>query len=206
VIHTRVSFLAGLALGMLAAPLAGDAQPAGTVYRVGFLGTVVNPQTTQFISAFTHGLREHGYIDGQNLRIERRYSEGKTERFPDLIAELVRLPVDVIVAPGTGPALAAKQATSTIPIVTVLVELPGEIGVDPDLVEKGRARGIRRGRRPSAACRGSARLLTACGGGGRTRRVYRSRTKRRHRRRRCQARGGRVPPERRRWAGSRARV
>jgi len=122
---------------LIALPLGAEAQPAGKVSRVGFLGTVANPQTTYVFSAFTTGLREHGYVEGQNLLIERRYSEGKTERFPDLVAELVRLKVDVIVAPGTGPALAAKQVTSTIPIVTVLVGDPVGAGLAASLARPG---------------------------------------------------------------------
>jgi putative ABC transport system substrate-binding protein len=121
----------------LALPLAAEAQPPGKVSRVGFLSTVANPQTAYFFSAFTDGLREHGYVQGQNLLIERRYSEGKTERFPDLVAELVRLNVDVIVAPGTGPAVAAKRATSTIPIVTVLVGDPVGAGLAATLARPG---------------------------------------------------------------------
>ncbi|MBI2154574.1 MAG: ABC transporter substrate-binding protein [Candidatus Rokubacteria bacterium] len=105
-----------LALGLLAAPLAAEAQqPAGKVYRIGLLGTSpINPH----YEAFRQGLRELGYVEGRNIVIERRHSEGKAERLPNLATELIRLKVDVIVIEACGaPLNAASQKTSTIPIV-----------------------------------------------------------------------------------------
>jgi putative ABC transport system substrate-binding protein len=110
----RRAFLGSLAGSLLAAPLAASAQPAGKVYRIGFLGTVENPRGWE---AFLQGLRELGWAEGKNIATERRFSEGKQERFRDLAAELVRLNVDVIVTSTTPPTLAAKNATTTIPIV-----------------------------------------------------------------------------------------
>ena len=112
----RRAFLAG-AIALSAAPLAVEAQQAVKVWKIGFLGDSpsVGPQ---FIQAFQQGLRELGYAERQNIAIERRYSEGRAERLPDLAATLVRLGVDVIVVDACGaPLNAASQATSTIPIV-----------------------------------------------------------------------------------------
>ncbi len=117
----RRTFMGVLAGGLLAAPLAAEGQQTGKVYRVGWLATVPpNPGNLQVWDAFIAGLRESGWVEGQNLIIERRYSEGRSERFPDLAAELVRLKVDVIV-PAAGPTTlnAVRNATKTIPIVMV---------------------------------------------------------------------------------------
>ena len=107
----RRAFIA-LALSLLVAPLAADGQPAGKVYRIGILGNVplTNPQGARLWGAFTQGLRELGYVEGQNVAFEHRSSEGEYERLPDLAADLVRLNVDVIVAPATNAPFAAKQA------------------------------------------------------------------------------------------------
>ena len=103
-----------LALVLLAAPLAATAQqPPGKTARIGFLGDVPS-----FLSeAFRQGLRELGYVEGQNIAIEHRAPDWKYERLPGLAAELVRLKVDVIVAASPPATEAAKQATGTIPIV-----------------------------------------------------------------------------------------
>jgi len=109
-----VGLIVTLALGVLIAPLAADAQPTGKVFRIGLLGNAYTPPH----DAFRQGLRELGYVEGQNITIERRYSEGRAERLPDLAAQLVRLKVDVIVVDACGaPLNAASQATSAIPIV-----------------------------------------------------------------------------------------
>ena len=134
----RRTFLAGTGAVLLAAPLAAWAQQAGKVYRIGYLGISPPSGTAAPLwDAFLQGLRDHGYVEGQNLVIERRWSEGKAERFPDLAAELVRLNVELIVAPSTPNALAAKQATSTIPIVTVLVGDPVATGLISSLARPG---------------------------------------------------------------------
>jgi putative tryptophan/tyrosine transport system substrate-binding protein len=93
---------------------AAQAQQTKTVYRVGFLSPLESPQ---FFQAFRQGMRELGYVEGQNVRIEYRSAKGTRERFASLATELVRLNVDVIVASSGGAALAAKKATHTIPIV-----------------------------------------------------------------------------------------
>jgi len=96
-----------------------EAQQAGKVYRIGFLRFGKGgPTTSSTYMEIRQGLRELGYVEGQNLVIEYRSAEGKPERRPEMAAELVRLKVDVIVVPGAPPLIrAAKQATSTIPIV-----------------------------------------------------------------------------------------
>ena len=105
------------ALGVLAVPLAADAQQQARVARIGVLGEPTAPTYATRIEAFKQGLRELGYVEGQNITIEYRWAEGKYERLPVLAAELVHLGVDVIVTHGTPGTRAAQQATTTIPIV-----------------------------------------------------------------------------------------
>jgi len=104
--------------GLLAAPRASEAQQPAKVFRIGLLGTVplTEPGASRIWDGFFEGLRQLGYVEGQNIVIESRFSEGRYERVPALAAELVRLKVDVIVAAAYTPD-AAKGATSTIPIV-----------------------------------------------------------------------------------------
>jgi putative ABC transport system substrate-binding protein len=105
-----------LMLTLLATPLAAEAQQSGKVYRIGFLWDTpaVWPHALQ---AFRQGLHDLGWVEGQNIVIEYRWAEGRFERLPGLVEELVRLKVDVIVAPTSIYTGAAKRATSTIPIV-----------------------------------------------------------------------------------------
>ena len=103
-----------LTLCLLAAPFAAEAQQTGKVPRIGVLATTHNWPLWE---AFRQGLRELGYVEGRTIAIEYRWTEGRDERFPDFAAELVRLKVDVIVTGGTPAAIAAKNATRTIPIV-----------------------------------------------------------------------------------------
>src|SRR5262245_24368488 len=134
----RRRFLLTSVAGAVAAPLAVEAQRVGKVYRIGYLAvTAPTPATLPLWEAFQEGLREGGYVEGQNLFIERRYSEGKAERYPDLASEFVRLQVDVIVATSTPAAKAAKQATGTIPIVIVGVGDPVGSGLVASLARPG---------------------------------------------------------------------
>ncbi len=134
----RRTFLCGLTLGTLAAPLAADGQQAGKVYRVGYLGTTPpTPQTAPIWDVFLSRLRELGYVEGRNIVLERHYSEGHNERYPALAAELVQLKVDVIIAAATPAARAAKDATATTPIVTVLVGDPVGSGLVASLARPG---------------------------------------------------------------------
>jgi putative ABC transport system substrate-binding protein len=111
---TRRAFIASLIA--VVAPLAAQAQQAGKVYRVGFLwdSPAVWPHA---LEGFRQGLRDLGWVEGQNIVVEYRWAEGRFDRLPGLAEELVRLKVDVIVAPSSIYAGAAKRATSTIPVV-----------------------------------------------------------------------------------------
>ena len=106
-----------LALARPTAPRAAHAQPATKVYRIGVVRTGTASATASENEAFTQRLRELGYTEGQNLVIEWRFADGQVERFPTLVAELVQLQVDCLVVGGNAGTRAAKQATSTIPIV-----------------------------------------------------------------------------------------
>ena len=129
----RRRFLLTSLAGALVAPLAAGAQPAGKVWRVGILG---NENSAPW-EAFRRGLRDLGYVGGRNLTMESRWSEGRTERLPALAIELVQLRVDVIVASGTQAVRAAKQATSTIPIVMAVSAHPDKIGLVESLARPG---------------------------------------------------------------------
>jgi len=126
-----------LALGVLLAPLAAEAPQAGEVPRIGFLDSVSPAPVAPRVEAFRQGLRELGYVEGKNLAIEYRYAEGSPTLLHDLAAELVYLKVDVILAPDTNAALAAKQATATIPIVFASVADPIGRGLAASLARPG---------------------------------------------------------------------
>jgi putative ABC transport system substrate-binding protein len=130
----RAALLMLLALGTFAVPFAAETQPAGKVYRVGVLWTTHVPVIEDLLG---QGLRELGWIEGQNFVFERRYSQGQTNRYPALAAELVRLQPDLILTSGTPAALAAKAATTTIPIVFAAVADPVESGLVESLARPG---------------------------------------------------------------------
>ncbi len=115
--NTRRKLLVALGAGALATPLASFAQQQGKVWRIGFLGSGTATGYTRQVDALRLGLSELGYLEGKNIAIEFRWAEDKNDRLPDLAAELVRLNVDVIVTHGTPGTRAAKEATTTIPIV-----------------------------------------------------------------------------------------
>jgi ABC-type uncharacterized transport system substrate-binding protein len=124
----RRRFLLTSLAGALAAPLAAGAQQAGKVYRVGFLSNGWSTASAQVVGAFRQGLRELAWVEGQNIVIEYRWAEGRSDRLPDLTAELVRLRVDVLVASAAAATRAAKEATTTTPIVSVGVQDPVALG------------------------------------------------------------------------------
>ena len=126
-----------LLIGLLVAPLATEAQQPGRVYRVGYLSTPTRESVEHGLAAFLRTLRELGWIEGQNLIIEYRWAEGNVEQLPGLAAELVRHKVDVIVAPAGSAALAAKNATSSIPIVMIFASDPVEMGLVASLRRPG---------------------------------------------------------------------
>jgi putative tryptophan/tyrosine transport system substrate-binding protein len=119
--YSAVGFLVTLALSLLAAPLATMAQPRAHVPRIGWLSSGFPPSESALQrSSFLQGLRELGWVEGQNITIERRYAEEHADRLPALAAELVQLRVDVIVTGEPRANTPAKHATSTIPIVMAM--------------------------------------------------------------------------------------
>jgi putative ABC transport system substrate-binding protein len=132
----RRTFIGSLAGSLLAAPLAGQAQQVAKVPRIGFLATNL-ASSPHLPEAFRQGLRDLGYVEDRTVVIEYRDAEGKLERLPALVTELVALKVDVIVAPGTPAALAAQQATRTLPIVIIAVGNPVTSGLVTSLARPG---------------------------------------------------------------------
>ncbi len=126
-----------LALSILSAPLSSEAQQRGKVPRIGFLGAATPAAAAHLVDAFRQGLRDLGYVEGQNIATEYRWAEGRLERLPDLAADLVRLKVDVIFAPSPPSALAAKNATTAIPIVMALPGDPVGLGLVASLARPG---------------------------------------------------------------------
>jgi len=129
----RRAFVTGLG-AVLAAPLGVEAQHTGKIARIGFLSFSSSPTPTMDLSA---GLRELGWIEGQNILVEYRWASGREDRLAPLAAELVRLKVDVIVTSSTPAARAAKQATSTIPIVVTFIADPVGSGLVASLARPG---------------------------------------------------------------------
>jgi putative tryptophan/tyrosine transport system substrate-binding protein len=126
-----------VALGTLAAPLTAGAQPANKVPRIGVLYASTASSASQNVEAFKQGLRERGYVEGNNVIVERRFGDGKAERISELASELVRMKMDVIVA-GTDTAIAAvKQQTQAIPIVMVNSNDPVGTGFVASLARPG---------------------------------------------------------------------
>ncbi len=132
----RRTFIGVIAGGLLAAPLAAEAQQTRKIPRIGVLGGQ-SPEISPPILVLREGLRELGYVEGQNIAIEWRWAQGKDERYPDLAAELVKLKVDIIVAPTTAGAQAAQRATKTIPIVMGFVSDPVALGLVANVARPG---------------------------------------------------------------------
>ncbi len=125
-----------LTLSLLAAPLASEAQQAGKIRRIGFL-TISRPGAQHLFDAFQQGLRELGWVEGQNLAIEWRRRGERAEPLPDLAAELVQLKVEVIVTSSEPMIRTAMQATNTIPIVMAVSAAPVETGLVASLARPG---------------------------------------------------------------------
>ena len=115
----RRELLAALGGAAAAWPLGARAQQAAKVPTIGFLGAESASTNHHFFDAFREGMREHGYLDGQNVTLVERWAEGRSERFPELIEELISLKANVILAVSLPAALAAKSATTSIPIVFI---------------------------------------------------------------------------------------
>jgi ABC-type uncharacterized transport system substrate-binding protein len=126
-----------LILGLLIGPVLVEAQTPPKVYRIGMLEVVPATSNTANLDSFRQGLRELGYVEAQNFVIEYRSADGRAGRFPGLASELVRLNVDVIVTRGTPAALAAKQATATIPVVMASSGDPVRSGIVASLAQPG---------------------------------------------------------------------
>ena len=130
---------AGVALCALLSALCGsaEAQQPARIHRIGILSPVSGSVFSARVEAFRRRLRELGYVEGKNIVIEYRYAEGKRERLPDLVAELVRLKVDIIVTIGPSATLAAKKASGTIPIVIASAADPVGSGLVSSLAQPG---------------------------------------------------------------------
>ena len=132
--NRAVGCIAALALSFLAAPLEADAQPSARIPTIGYINLAGG---APLVEAFRQGLRELGYVEGKTIVVEYRSAEGKPERLPGLAAELVQLSVDVIFAPATLSTEAAKNTTTTIPIVMVSGPDPVAIGLVASLARPG---------------------------------------------------------------------
>jgi putative ABC transport system substrate-binding protein len=132
----RRTFISGVTFGLLAAPLAVEGQPTAQPLTIGILGPSTPSTDGRRITAFSQRLRELGWTEGRNVAIEYRSADGRSERFAEIAAEFVRLPVDVIVTWGT-PIYATKRATAVIPIVFAIVADPVRTGLVASLARPG---------------------------------------------------------------------
>jgi putative ABC transport system substrate-binding protein len=133
-----IGFALILAQGILLGPLAvAQVLQTGKLYRIGFLGNSTAALEANLVGPFREGLRDLGYVEGRNILIEYRWADGKYERFPALVAELIAQKVDVIVTAGAPATLAVKQATTSVPLVFIAVGDPVAIGVVPSLSHPG---------------------------------------------------------------------
>ena len=134
---TRRTFLCGLTLGTLSVALAAGAQQVERAYQVGLLTLGADPTRSGFWQKFLEGMRELNYVEGRNLIVRRAFADGKADRMRGLVADLVQAKVDAIVTTSTLETLAAKRATSTIPIVMTVVPDPVEQGLVASLARPG---------------------------------------------------------------------
>ncbi len=125
----RRAFLGATAGSAIFAPLLTRAQQTGRVYHIGYLSTPTRESVEHALESFLGRLRQLGWVEGQNLVIEYRWADGQVERLPGLAADLVARQVDLIVAPAASAAMAARKATSTIPIVMMFPTDPVELGL-----------------------------------------------------------------------------
>src|SRR5262249_27172090 len=132
----RIVVLGPFAASLLAAPLTGEAR-GGNIPRIGFIEAGASSTNSHYLEAFRRGLRELGYVEGQNITIEDRWADGQSERFPALLEELIRLKVDVIVQASTPGALAATRARGRVPVVFWGVGDPVGIGLVASLGHPG---------------------------------------------------------------------
>jgi len=133
----RRDFLGVLGSAAAAWPLAADAQQRGRLPTIGYLGAATLSVTSEWVAAFVNRLRELGWIDGRTVTIEYRWAEGRKDRYMEIATEFARLKVDVIVTSGTPAVVAAKQATSIIPIVFAAAGDPVGNGLVASLAQPG---------------------------------------------------------------------
>ena len=133
----RIACAGAFGLVVLAVPALVATQPAGKIARIGYLVGSSSTAAQRSAEAFRHGLRELGWVEGQNIVIESRFADGQYDRLPELAADLVRLKVDVIATGGNAAAVAARNATQTIPIVMMSVGDPVSLGVVRSLARPG---------------------------------------------------------------------
>jgi putative ABC transport system substrate-binding protein len=137
-VSLRASRFASLVVLLsIAEPVAAEAQQAGKLWQIGFLGPGTPTAWKSGIEALQRGLQDHGYVEGRNVRIEYRWAENRYDRLPELAVELVRLKPDVIITAGTPSTLALKRATSAIPIVMSIIGNPVENGTVASLGRPG---------------------------------------------------------------------
>src|SRR2546427_3123645 len=134
---TRRAFIRGLAGAVMLPPMAADAETPAKARRIGLMMSTTPVAASHIVAAFADGLRELGHVEGKNVVFEYLWAEGKPERLAEMAAQLVRHKVAVIVASSQAPALAAKRATQTIPIVMVNVTDPVEVGLVASLARPG---------------------------------------------------------------------
>jgi putative ABC transport system substrate-binding protein len=135
---TRRKLIVALGASALAAPFDSFAQQPGKVWRVGFVGLILqDPRIRKYYAEFLRGMRELGYVEGKNLIVDLRSAEGNYELFGDLVAELVKLKVDAIISNSSSTTLAAQKATATIPIIMVTHSNPVGEGLVASLARPG---------------------------------------------------------------------
>ena len=132
-----IGLVIALALGLALPPLGAEAQPPAKLPTIGVMGSGTAAAQSQWTAAFVQRLRELGWAEGRNVAIEYRWAEGRSERFAEIAAEFVRLKVDVILTHNTPPTLAAKRATSQIPIVFATAGDPVGSGIVASLARPG---------------------------------------------------------------------
>src|SRR5262249_20711223 len=133
----RRRFLLTSLLSALVAPLTGQAQQAERVYRVGLLTLGADPSRSGFWQRFLEAMHELNYVEGGNLVVRRAFADGQADRLPSLVADRIRAKADVIVTTSTPETVAAKKATSSIPIVMTFTPDPVERGLIGSLARPG---------------------------------------------------------------------
>jgi len=136
-VFRSVTLAIGFTLGVFAEPFSVPAQPAAKVSRIGYLSGLGCSDDPFLRGPFRDGLRELGYVEGRTVLIERRSATGRPDRWPELVTELVSNKVDVLVAQGTDLALAAKRATTQVPILIVYIADPVASGLVSSLAKPG---------------------------------------------------------------------